>query len=47
MKNYLNIGDKVEMKDGRILTVKSLEFRVFTANEEIGYQNKNDIKKII
>ena len=46
-RNYLNIGDKVEMKDGRILTVKSLEFREFVAIEEIGYQKKNDIVKIL
>jgi len=46
-KNYLKIGDKVKMKDGRILTVKSLEFREFVALEEIDYQKKNDIVKIL
>lgn len=46
-RNYLNIGNKVEMKDGRILTVKSLEFREFVAVGEIGYQKKNDIVKIL
>jgi hypothetical protein len=46
-KNFLTIGVKVEMKDGRILTVKSLEFREFVAIEEIGYQKKNDIIKIL
>lgn len=46
-RNYLNIGDKVKMKDGRFLTVKSLEFREFVSIEEIGYQKKNDIVKIL
>lgn len=46
-RNYLNIGNKVEMKDGRILTVKSLEFSEFVAVEESGYQKKNDIVKIL
>lgn len=46
-KNYLNIGDKVKMKDGRILTIKSLEFREFVAVEEMGYQKKNDIVEIL
>ena len=45
-RNYLEIGDKVQMKDGRILTVKSLEFREFVARENVGYQKKNDIVKI-
>jgi hypothetical protein len=46
-KNCLTIGDKVEMKDGRILTIESLEFREFVAVEEIGYQKKNDIVEIL
>jgi len=45
-RNYLEIGDKVQMKDGRILTVKSLEFREFVATENVGYQKKIDIVKI-
>jgi len=46
-KNYLSRGNKVKMIDGRILTVKSLEFREFIAVEEIGYQKKNDIVEVI
>ena len=46
-RNYLNRGDKVKMIDGRILTIKSLEFKEFIAVEEIGYQKKNNIVEVL
>lgn len=42
-RSYLRRGDKVRMKDGEILTVRSLEFREFCAEEKIGYIPKKDI----
>lgn len=47
MRNFLRIGDRVEMVDGAIFTIKSLEYRTFIAIEEIGYQSKKDIKRVI
>lgn len=46
-RNYLRINDKVRMIDGRILTVKSLEFKEFVSIEEIGYIKKKDIDTIL
>lgn len=46
-RNYLRRGDKVRMKDNRILTVKSLESREFVSIEEIGYLSKNDIDTVL
>ena len=46
-RNYLRIDDKVRMKDGRILTVKSLEYREFVSKEEIGYIPKKDIDTVL
>lgn len=46
-RNYLNIGDKVKLKDGTILTVKSLEFDCFVSKEKIGYIKKKDIIEIL
>ena len=45
--NWLAPGMKVQMKDGEILTVKSLEFREFVAVEKVGYIKKKDIHTII
>ena len=45
-RNYLNIGDRVTMNDGRTLTVKSLEYDSFVSKEEIGYIPKKDIIEI-
>lgn len=47
IRNYLKVGDKVRMKDGSILTIKSLERREFVAIEKVGYQKKNDIIEIL
>jgi hypothetical protein len=46
-KAYLDIGDKVEMKDGEVLTVKALEFREFVSEERIGYVPKRNIVKVL
>jgi hypothetical protein len=46
-RNYLRRGDKVRMKDGEILTVRSLEFREFCAEEKIGYIPKKDIDTVM
>lgn len=46
-RNWLSPGCKVQMKDGEILTVKSLEFRYFVAVEKVGYIPKKDIHTII
>jgi hypothetical protein len=46
-RNFLRRGDKVRMKDNRILTVKSLEFREFVSIEEVGYLSKNDIDTVL
>lgn len=46
-RNYLKIGDKVRMNNGEIVTVRSLEFRHFCAEEKIGYISKNDIDAIM
>jgi hypothetical protein len=45
-RNYFKIGDKVKMKTGEILTIKSLEYLEFTCEEKAGYIPKSDIKKI-
>jgi hypothetical protein len=45
--NVLEPGVKVRMKDGEILTVKSLELREFVSKEKIGYISKWDIDTII
>lgn len=44
-KNYLSIGDRVLMKNGKTLTVKNLEYNEFLAKEESGYIPKKDIAK--
>lgn len=46
-RNYLRRGDKVRMKDGEILTVRSLEFREFCVEEEVGYIPKKDIDTVM
>ena len=46
-RNYLKRGDKVRMKDGRILTVKSLELKEFVSEEEIGHIPKKDIEVVL
>ena len=46
-RNYLNLGDKVKMKDGKIFTIKSLEFTKFSAKEDIIYYKKKDIIEIL
>jgi len=46
-RNFFRIGDKVQMKDGEILTVKSLEFHEFVSNERVGYIPKKDVHTII
>lgn len=46
-RNYLRRGDKVRMKDGEILTVRSLEFREFCAEEKVGYIPKKDIDTVM
>lgn len=46
-RNYLRRGDKVRMKDGEILTVRSLEFRDFCAEEKVGCIPKNDIDTVM
>jgi hypothetical protein len=46
-KNFLNIGDKVLMKDGSVLTVRALEYREFCAKERSEYVPKKDIVKIL
>ena len=46
-KNFLNPGDKVKMKDGEILTVKSLEFTEFVEIERVGYVKKKDIDEVL
>ena len=40
---FLRPGDKVLMKDGEILTVKSLEFKEFVSTERVGYIPKSGI----
>lgn len=45
-RNYLTIGDKVRMKNGDILTIKSLEFTEFYAVEG-GIFKKKDIETIL
>ena len=47
MRNWLKKGDKVRMKDGKILTVKSLEFKEFCAEERVGYIPKKDIDTVM
>ena len=44
---WLKIGDTVELDDGDTVTVKSLEFKEFTAEERIEYIPKRKIKRII
>jgi len=46
-RNYLRRRDKVRIKDGSILTVRSLEFREFCAEEKVGYIPKNDIDTVM
>ena len=46
-RNWLAPGVKVQMKNGEILTVKSLEFRDFVSVEKVGYIKKKDIHTII
>ena len=46
-RNYLRRGDKARMKDGEILTVRSLEFKEFCSEEKIGYIPKKDIDTVI
>lgn len=43
MRAFLKIGDIVEMKDGSVLTVKSLEYNEFCAVERSGYVKKSEI----
>ena len=42
-RNFLRRGDKVRMKDGKILTVKFLEYRDFICEEKVGYIPKKAI----
>ena len=46
-RNWLRRGDKVLMKDGRILTIKSLEYSDFCAKESDRYEKKREIVGII
>jgi len=51
-RNYIKIGDKVRMKNGDVLTVRSLEFREFISREfiseeRIGFVLKKDIDTIL
>jgi hypothetical protein len=46
-RNYLSVNDKVMMKDGRILTIKSLGYSDFLSIEEVGYILKKDISTIL
>lgn len=46
-QNSLSINCKVLLKDGRVLTVKSLEFDSIVSFEEVGYIPKKFIKEIL
>ena len=46
-RNYLRVGDKVLLKSGEVITVKSLEFRHIVAEEVSGYIPKSKINKIL
>ena len=45
-KGYMRPGDRVKMKDGKILTVKYLEYTDFIAVEQVGYVPKRNIHSI-
>jgi len=46
-RNFLRIGDKVRMKDGKILTVKFVEYTDFICEEIVGYIPKKDIDTVM
>ena len=46
-RNFLRRGDKVRMKDGKILTVKFLEYTDFICEEIVGYIPKKDIDTVM
>ena len=46
-RNFLRRGDKVRMKDGKILTVKFLEYTDFICEEIVGYIPKKDIDTVL
>lgn len=45
-RNYLRRGDKVRMKDGRLLTVQFLDFTEFMSIE-YGWERKKDIDTVL
>jgi hypothetical protein len=45
-RNYMKRGDKVQMKTGEILTVRSLEIRDFIADEKVGYIPKKTFTRL-
>lgn len=45
-KTFMSPGDKVEMIDGEILTVKSLEFTSFVPKERPEYIPKKEILNV-
>lgn len=46
-RNFLKPGDRVQMTNGEILTVKSLEFREFVPVERAEYVPKREIHAIL
>ena len=46
-RNWLRRGDKVLMKDGRILTITSLEYCDFCAEESDRYEKKREIAGVL
>lgn len=47
MRNYLKIGDKVLLKNGKEVTVKSLCYTNISTNELSVFVPKKDIVKIL
>ena len=46
-RNWLRRGDKVLMKDGRILTITSLEYTEFCSKESDKYEKKRNIAGVL
>lgn len=46
-RNWLRRGDRVFMKDGRILTITSLEYTDFCAKESDRYEKKREIAGVL
>ncbi len=47
MRNWLKKGDKVLLKDGKIVTVKGLEISCIITEELNSYVSKLDVVKIL